>query len=113
MDKASLFAALAPRVELVSGIPAAVYVREFDGAARDKFDAWLRSHRGPDGEPRTDGMREYVAMLSVCDAAGVRLFTDDDLPRLAEVSSVAITAIFEAAARLNGLLDAGEAKQGF
>lgn len=113
MDKSSLFAALAPRVVLVSGIPAAIYVREFDGAARDKFDAWLRSHRGPDGGPRTDGMREFVAMLSACDAAGARIFTDEDLPKLAELSSVAVTAIFEAAARLNGLLDAGEAKQGF
>lgn len=113
MDKASLFAALAPRVVLVSGIPAAIYVREFDGATRDKFDAWLRAHRGPDGEPRTDGMREFVAMLSACDAAGVRLFTDEDLPKLAELSSVAVTAIFESAARLNGLLDDGKAKRDF
>ena len=113
MDKASLFAALAPRVVLVSGISAAIYVREFDGSTRDKFDSWLRSHRGPDGETRTDGMREFVAMLSACDASGMRIFTDEDLPKLSELSSVAVTAIFEAAARINGLLDAGEAKQGF
>lgn len=80
-----------------------VLVRELSGDERDRFEATLLDME--DGKPqlRLVGARAMLAVLSVVDEDGKRVFSDADIPQVRELSGAALSRIFEVASRLSGL----------
>lgn len=80
-----------------------VFVRELTGAERD---SWEGSILDADGKPRGDLMRNArarLAVLSLVDEQGTRLFGEVDAEALGKTSARALARVFEVAARLSGL----------
>lgn len=71
-----------------------VYVRMLTGGERDAFEvsAELKDRKN---------IRAKLLSLTVCDEAGVRLFTDADILALTGKSAAALERLFEAAMKLN------------
>lgn len=81
-----------------------VFVTELDGRRRDELDGALDKHRDKDGKLTSLGTyRAIVAIHTVVDQGGCRLFTVDDLPRLLECGSKPLELVAAVANRLNGL----------
>lgn len=76
-----------------------VCVRMLSGRERDRFEQWVSSGAG---QPR-DNIRARLASLTICDDAGQRVFTDDDVLALGDKSSAALDIVCAAAMRINGL----------
>jgi hypothetical protein len=77
-----------------------VRVSGWDGTTRWRIvQAWPR---GGNGHPDTN-LLALVAAVSLVDAAGTRLFTDADVPALAQKNARALDRVFAVALRLNGL----------
>jgi hypothetical protein len=57
---------------------------------------------GKKNKPNLDNVRARFAVLTICDADGVRLFTDSDAKQLGEKSAAALDRVFAVAQRLNG-----------
>ena len=80
-----------------------VYVRELTGAERD---AWEGSIIDAEGKPRGELMRNArarLAVMSLVDEHGIRLFADSDAEALGRTSARALARVFDVAARLSGL----------
>lgn len=75
-----------------------VYVRTMGADERDAFEERLG-----DQAKGLRGMRALLAVLTLCDAEGARLFTEDDLPALSAKSAAVLDRIAETAMRLNGI----------
>lgn len=87
------------------GWPAGVYVREFDGLARDQYEQDQLSRRDKNGVlTKTTGLRVKLLIACLCDADGVALFTEKDADALNKLPANMIDAAYEAAATLNGLM---------
>lgn len=74
-----------------------VCVRMMRGFERDAFETALMA----DDKKNTQNIRARLAVLTVCDETGQRLFTDADATALGEKSAAALQRIFDAASRLN------------
>jgi hypothetical protein len=90
-----------------------VRIREMTGREREEWEDKKRGvqddQEGP--QPPASGLvRAWTARYSVCDETGKLLFTDDDVPALAEGAAAALDLVFEAALRINKLrkIDAEE-----
>ena len=81
-----------------------VYVRVMDGASRDAFEEACAADRKRIGKRR--GIRAWLAVYSVCDEKGERVFADADIDAVSRKSAAALDAIFAVAARLNKLFKA-------
>src|SRR5438270_806435 len=89
---------LARKEVAVPGLDGSVFVRNMTAGERDRFEQIA-------GPAEKQGRRNYRALIvafSACDEAGARLFTEADLPALAEQSVTVIDPIAEAAAEVNG-----------
>lgn len=75
-----------------------VQVRTMTGTDRDAFEASLI---GKDG--RLENVRARLVSLTLCDEAGVRLFSDGDIDALGQKSAKALDRVFTVAQRLNGI----------
>ena len=85
-----------------------VMIRVLSGAQRDRLDAFLARTLDKDGKLKDPtGMRTLVCVLACCDAQGAALFKPEDVDALKAKSSAALDRVFKAAAKLNGLGDAG------
>lgn len=86
-----------------------VLVRNMTGADRDAFESAMVSIDA-DGtrKPDMSNLRAKLVAMTVVDDSGNRLFTLDDVARLALKSAAALERVFSAAQRLNGL---GEKEQ--
>lgn len=82
------------------GAGATVWVRSMQGVERD---AWEASLIGPDGERNMDNVRARLVALTAIDAAGNRLFNDDDAHALGKKSAAALDRLFGASMKLNAL----------
>lgn len=82
-----------------------IYVKGMTGAERDGFEASIIQMRGRDANVNFKNIRAKLAVLTICDADGKRLFTDKDLDALANKSAVALQRIFPVAQRLSGIGD--------
>lgn len=80
-----------------------VWVKGMTGAERDKFEASIIEFRGKSQKINFTNMRARLASLTVCDAEGARLFTEQDVHALGEKSAGALQHIFAVAQRLSGL----------
>ena len=76
-----------------------VYVRTLTGTERDAFE---QSMVGKKSKMNLDNVRARFAVLTICDDAGKRLFTDEDAKVLGDKSAAALDRVFAVAQRLNG-----------
>lgn len=85
------------RSEVVTTRIGDMRVRVMSGAAREKFEASLK-------EGDTSGtIRARWLRLTVCDEAGALMFTDDDVPALAQLDADVLIPVFGTALRINGM----------
>ena len=75
-----------------------VMVRTMTGADRDAFEASLMGKEG-----RMENVRARLVSLTLCDANGVRLFTDAEVAALGNKSAKALDRVFTIAQRINGI----------
>lgn len=75
-----------------------VFVRTMTGTDRDAFEAGLI---GKDG--RLENVRARLVALTLCDAAGERVFDDTQIAALGRKSARALDRVFSVAQRLNGI----------
>jgi hypothetical protein len=80
-----------------------VYVRTMTGAERDAFEAENIVKAGDSYERNHKNVRARLAMLSVVDEAGKKLFTSEDVPWLTGKSALVLDRIWDVASRLSGL----------
>ncbi|HEV8642171.1 MAG TPA: hypothetical protein VGV13_13810 [Methylomirabilota bacterium] len=105
LDRAALLAASDRPTEEV-WVPewgSHVRIRTITAGDRDAFDAGTYQVRGKDVQVNRVNLRARLVALCAVDAAGERLFTDEDVAALAAKGARAIDRLFEAAQRLNGL----------
>ena len=75
-----------------------VMVRTMTGADRDALEASLIGKEG-----RMENVRARLVSLTLCDAGGVRLFTDAEVAALGNKSARALDRVFTIAQRINGI----------
>ena len=75
-----------------------VMVRTMTGADRDAFEASLIGKEG-----RMENVRARLVSLTLCDAAGTRIFTDAEVAALGNKSARALDRVFTVAQRINGI----------
>jgi hypothetical protein len=82
-----------------------VYVRELTAAERDEVETWSVAAKREDN-PDADAvlnLRARVAVKSVVDDKGLRLFSDKDADELGQKSASALDAIFSMTLGLSGM----------
>lgn len=79
-----------------------VYVKTMSGTERDAFEASHLEAQKSAGHILAN-VRARLAVQTVCDAGGARLFADDDAAELGRKHGKALDRIFDVARRLNGL----------
>jgi hypothetical protein len=80
-----------------------VYVRGMNGAERDKFERSIVVERNGGREINTANIRAKLASMTICDEAGVKLFSQDDVDALGQKSAAALQRVFVVAQRLSGI----------
>ena len=107
LSRDSILSASDAKVEcvLVPEWGGSVFVKTFDGAARDRIEA----HVMRDGkQANMQGLRALVVALAACDESGKELFTVADIPALEKKNAAALDRVFNAASVLNRLNDNAE-----
>lgn len=79
----------------------AVFVKTMTGEERDCFDTFVHEHASK-GDP-VKNISAYVAVMTIVDRNGNRLFTEADIVPLGRKSSLALNRVWRVAQRLNGL----------
>jgi hypothetical protein len=74
-----------------------VFIRVMTVCERQKFESLVSKGNGE----LIPNMRERIAVATVCDAKGNRLFDDNDIPRLSSKSAAALDRIFDKALEVN------------
>jgi hypothetical protein len=82
-----------------------IYVRALTGAERDQFEASIVEMRGKKSVFKPENIRAKLAVYSVCDEGGKRLFSDADMTALSKKSAAALQRVFETAQRLSGITE--------
>jgi hypothetical protein len=75
------------------------WVRVMTGTERNAFQA---RYVGPEADPMRNAFAE-LAVRCLCDETGARVFADSDADALGQKSGMALEAIWDVAAPLNGL----------
>jgi len=83
-----------------------VWVRTMTGKERDRYESDLLSNKDKPLEDRLDNVRAKLAVLTVVDADGERVFDDADVVALGNKSASALSRVVTVAQRLNALSDA-------
>lgn len=90
-----------------------VYLRELTADERDAYEAsrllWTTDKRGKrTWEDNPIGSRARLVACCVCDAAGKRLFSDEQASALGQKSAKGLDRIFQRAVQMNGIGVAAE-----
>ena len=82
-----------------------VTVVELTGRERDAWEADIveLNEAGDDAKMSLENARAKLAVRTVVDDDGKRIFTDDDIEELGSTSARALSRIFNVASRLSGL----------
>lgn len=80
-----------------------VYIRVMTGAESDVFTEMILAHEEQHGNNRLPHLKAVLAILTVCDDQGGRIFDMNDLDMLLSKESNALSKIFDVSRRLNGL----------
>lgn len=81
--------------------PIKIFVRCMSGVERDEFEQWVTAI--PDAGKRTLDIEIRLCVMTMTDAVGVNIFTVEDAPALARKNRDAITKVFLAACKINGI----------
>lgn len=106
LDRAGFFAAEDSKFEdvPVPQLGGMVRMRVLSGAARDDFNAYLKSFGD---EPRPPSAVSAALLVQICiDDAGQPMFTMDDIELLRAKSAAALDVMATAAMRINGMGEA-------
>jgi hypothetical protein len=79
-----------------------VRIRELSAAEMEEFSAWQETLKADGKSARILSMAGLL-VFCIVDQDGNRLFTLDDAPKLAGKNTKALTTVFAAACRLNGM----------
>ena len=92
-----------------------VTVRSLTGAERDWLESQIVHREGKTVTTNLENLRAKLAAMTLCDAEGQRLFTEQDITALAAKSAAALDRVFQVAARLSALReeDLAEAARSF
>ena len=82
-----------------------VRVQGRTGTQRDEWESSLIIGRGKRRDVNTKNVRAKLAVRSLVDEAGVRLFTEADADVLGQLSAIVLDRIYAAAQRVNGVRD--------
>jgi hypothetical protein len=81
-----------------------VYVRSLQGKGRDRFEgSRVRVTDNGKVELVHDNTRARLLALTICDASGTLLFSEEDVAALGEKNAAALDRIFDVAQRLSSL----------
>ena len=80
-----------------------IFVRAMSGAESDILTDLILAHEEKTGNNRLPHLKAIMAILTVCDGDGGRMFDMNDMDMLLSKDGGALTKIFEVARRLNGL----------
>jgi len=80
-----------------------VYGRGLTARERDAFEAATMKQRNGQQVVDTRNMRARLAALGICDEAGRRVFSDEDISALGAKSSLALERVFDAVRNLSGM----------
>ncbi len=80
-----------------------VIVREMTGTERDAWEAEIVAAGGLQAAGAMKNARAKLAVRTVVDDEGKRLFTDNDIEVVGRLSATALDSVFMVAARLSGL----------
>ena len=82
-----------------------VHVRTMSGTERDAFEQTMIALKAGGGKGATDlsNIRARLAVRTLCDPDGTRLFADDDAEALGQTSGRALDRVFGVAQKLNGM----------
>jgi hypothetical protein len=83
-----------------------VYVAEMTGTERDAFEGETFKMKGKNVEANTSNIRARLAARTMVDEDGKRLFSDQDVYVLGELSAAALDRVFAVAQRINGFSQA-------
>ena len=90
-----------------------VYVRVMTCAENDMLTELVLEHEARTGNNRLPHLKAVMAVLTVCDEDGGRLFAMADVDMLLSKEGTALSRLFDVARRLNGLSpdDDGESQE--
>jgi hypothetical protein len=80
-----------------------VFIRTMSGCERDEFEASCAQGNGKNKQANLANIRARLAVLTVCDESGARLFSAKDVEAVGRKSAAALDLIFDAARKANGL----------
>lgn len=80
-----------------------VFVRGMTGAERDTYEATVVEQNGKNTKVNLKNARARLAIMTVVDEDGNRLFTPADLSILSGKNAAALDRIFAVASRLSGI----------
>jgi hypothetical protein len=107
LSRDAIFAVNDYKVEVVE-VPewgGQVKVKGLTGRERDEFEAGMFVRRGREMVRDTANLRARLVVLCALDEAGNPLFQRDDIKALGEKSGAALDRLYEAAAKLSGIMD--------
>lgn len=89
------------KVEPVTVDGTTYHVRRLSGDERDSWEA--QHHEFTEAGKGFAQFRGRLLVRCLCDEAGKRLLTDDDLSAVGEIDAAIVVPLFEAARKLNGI----------
>jgi hypothetical protein len=87
---------------------ATVFVREITAAELDRYQSGLVRHRGKKTEVDMTNARAKLVVLCACDENRQRIFNDSDVEWLTKKSARVINRIYDAAVKLNNIIQSDE-----
>ena len=84
-----------------------VYVRGLTARERGQFEASMVEVDRKTGErrPKTGNLRARLVVIGVCDEAGRRVFSDEDIPALGKKAALGMERLFDTIRNLSGMTD--------
>ena len=80
-----------------------VFVRSMTAEERDDFETDLTIQKGDEEKVNMANFRTRLAVRTVCNEKGKKMFTANDIPALAAKSAIPLSKIYTVACRLNGI----------
>ena len=85
-----------------------VYVATISGKDRDSYELECYRRKGPNEQVNLANMRAMLAVRTIQNEDGSRMFKDEDAEWLGDKSAKAIQRVFDVAARLNAMTKADQ-----
>jgi hypothetical protein len=82
-----------------------VRVRGLTGRERDAYESSLLDQRGRNTKANLMNARTKLAVLSIVDSSGARMFTESDIAELSSKSAAGLDRVWNKARELSGMSD--------